>query len=85
MARDATEHEKQQVLLAYKNTQGYPDPEDCGNVTVAIIEHYTTDSPGYSGPLAVAIWGGSPAWVSVFIWKGGEWVLEMDSASLLER
>jgi hypothetical protein len=37
------------------------------------VENYSTDSPGYVGPVLVVLWPASPAAVSTYIKKDGQW------------
>ena len=54
-----------------------------------VHENYTTDCPGYQGPVGIIIWGGSPSWITVFTRGDGvitssAWEIAVDTARLLE-
>ena len=38
---------------------------------IAVYDNYQTDCPGYCGKVAVALYGGAPAFVESYVWRDG--------------
>ncbi len=78
--RKPTEEEKEQ-LVQYLWLENYIDPTEEDKVqqrefvdraAIAVFDHYTTDSPGYSGKVMVVVWPGSPGMTQTFTWNREE-------------
>lgn len=73
--RLALPHELAAVRTAYSLHTGEGADALCEH-EVYIREHYTTDSPGYQGPVAMIHWGGDPTFITVLVWRNGGWHVE---------
>lgn len=75
--RRPTQEEMHQLAcyIHYKGSYG-EDLEEAKALVeetcVAVFDDYITDCPGYAGKLMMVVWGGSPAFYEVFIWRDGE-------------
>ncbi len=78
--RNPTQDEKDQ-LVQYLWLKNYKDPTETDKeqeqdfvekAAIAVFDHYTTDSPGYSGKVMVVVWAGSPSQTQTFIWHREE-------------
>lgn len=69
-----------QVLLeSYGNSLSFEEAQSswemAASASVAVFDHYITDSPGYAGKLMMVVWPGGPDMCDVYIWRDGKMVL----------
>ena len=78
--RKPTDEEKEQ-LIQYLWMSNYVNPKEediaqqrefVDRTAIAVFDHYTTDSPGYSGKVMLVVWSGSPGLTQTFIWNREE-------------
>ena|SRR5579872_785964 len=76
--RKPTEEEKKELLeCLIEEKYTYPPSkeereDDAGsieNASIAVFDHYTTDSPGYQGKVMVVVWSGSPTFTETYTWE----------------
>jgi formylglycine-generating enzyme required for sulfatase activity len=76
--RLATPDETAEIRAALCN-RDTPTPADLCEHAIYIRENYTTDCPGYAGPVAIVHWGGAPNLLSTLTRKpGGLWRLPVE-------
>jgi hypothetical protein len=82
IARNPTEHEVEGIMETARVYWGLTKEEMPAQGYIAIFDHYITDCPGYSGMMAVVVWGGSPNYLDSLIVEDGKWkMLDKDDVS----